>query len=1401
MSKIYQYKPAVKATLYKRMKLIRVVQRQLRGSCLVANSDGSRGEDESIASSGVNMILKTGSQSSHLDHDTLATAVAHSKRHWHKGLSRTVWKEEKQHKLNLEDLGNASTKKLVERFSSPASFPFQRIHSESEVGIGAYVGNHQGFIGAAKHKASDFQVDEIDVEGKVVELTDLTVPEFPDFSKEDIYHGRPWYTHFVIQKCMIDTYSIARALHKELKIPMHVIYSAGLKDRRGITTQRMCVRGHYPQQIVKALGAIKKSFVSVKVGNFSHSPYPLVVGSLSGNNFRITLRDVQAPKGVISRAVDSVVQNGFLNYFGLQRFGSGVIPSNVLGWCILSEKWQTLVDLVMKNELFGDSRDVVKGRRIWLETRDPSKVYQSIEDKHGDIAKMMQHLMLHPGDYENALKCMNHRLLTLWVMGYQSYIWNMIVTRRVHEFGLKPIEGDLVLVDKKAFYRRERLHEGLLAGASTEGLGKREDDIRHLVRPLSRAEASETPIEDVVLPVPGHGVAFPENEISLWYRRLLTRDGFSPEDFHLPWFASRGIYRQLLVKPCDFQWHLVHYNHMYEKLPPKNTPPFSESDPTYHIGGGKDQFQGLLLAFSLPAGCYATELIRELLKQSSGVHNHHSLCVNESVCICDWYRAMPSQQIFFGIYIPPQNVEGKENDNSMGVERVLTNREEALKIAKKHPGARFKAFSVQEDAIHFAQQGFSVRKDAGTAATDNANCEKPLPFKAPKPQDMTRLKKMIEAGEVDTFMQTVWDNPHVQQSGPYTEQLCGCLVPYTPGDKQIKNIWYNALHVGAIAKQAKLCQVLLDTIEDPEFTARLYPDDSPSAHRSRISFLMDLYLNTPDRAGNETPLHFAAKLGAVEVVRILVSYRMCDRERKNKHGETPRDIICSRCSDANPSTKKKIHQLLAEQYFIPLLGSDDTMPLKLLKPWSPDRHGSRPSALPLDQDLLPSGSPHKSQYQVNAYVGPLSSNEADALFKELKQSSSPRSNKRPGAYHDLKARGRAMAREHHVPWKEYWGFLGGFYDLSSDDGLQKLNEHLKNVSRSLTEPRKMVNMKRKRVMQGGSLAEESGSPRLVQVATPFSASLRKDGNVKIPEDSMTLDHSDRISKSARNLALVLTRAALDAHTEMSESLYSPISRESKLPIAMHVKMAQSTAEWIAEDDKMDVVGLLRDLLKRFDQRPNFYMDSSDDDDDDKAQSMLEPVRVGRGGASSWREPQQGKMRTSRLSKDSACILSQIQARLLQEVPLKTCECISNGNRPFQQWNARRLWPVEDKSESVAESEPEDEDVWVTPPSSPEDERPVTPDNSMEFFIHGEVPSRTDVEALAAISYLDSIQLAELYPYVFHWKTVMESLDPNELHRLERTPRRVAFTSSTASIAAPSTSVGFHLKQPLRAASC
>lgn len=50
---------------------------------------------------------------------------------------------------------------------------------EADVGILEFVGSTAPFNGVIKAKFSDFQVNEIDLDGNVVVLTDLTVPEPP----------------------------------------------------------------------------------------------------------------------------------------------------------------------------------------------------------------------------------------------------------------------------------------------------------------------------------------------------------------------------------------------------------------------------------------------------------------------------------------------------------------------------------------------------------------------------------------------------------------------------------------------------------------------------------------------------------------------------------------------------------------------------------------------------------------------------------------------------------------------------------------------------------------------------------------------------------------------------------------------------------------------------------------------------------------------------------------------------------------------------------------------------------------------------------------------------------------------------------------------------------------------
>ena len=59
---------------------------------------------------------------------------------------------------------------------------------------------------------------------------------------------------------------------------------------------------------------------------------------------------------------------------------------------------------------------------------------------------------------------------------------------------------------------------------------------------------------------------------------------------------------------------------------------------------------------------------------------------------------------------------------------------------------------------------------------------------------------------------------------------------------------YNALHVAAKENQAGIAQLLLDTLENPDFMRLMYPDDQEHMLQERIHYIVDLYLNTPDKA-------------------------------------------------------------------------------------------------------------------------------------------------------------------------------------------------------------------------------------------------------------------------------------------------------------------------------------------------------------------------------------------------------------------------------------------------------------------------------------------------------------------------------------------------------------------------
>lgn len=415
-----------------------------------------------------------------------------------------------------------------------------------------------------------------------------------------------------------------------------------------------------------------------------------------------------------------------------------------------------------------------------------------------------------------------------------------------------------------------------------------------------------------------------------------------------------------------------------------------------------------------------------------------------------------SVTLYYGVHVPQEDSNWCESKDQL---HVYTDKSKALDVVKKYKKGRFKSFKTHTEAKVFAEHGneqsFSSATETQTPVNNKKSYsaeEKSSNFKAPKSQDTVRFRKFIESGNLATVKQVVWENPrYLISSGD------------TPAILQ-EGFRYNALHVAVrVSCRADMCELILNTVGNPDFVRLLDGEDDCSNYLNRAQILVDLYLNTPDKGLNETPLHFAAKFGLKEVVRVLVSYPQCLKTVRNKYNQIPADIICSRKCQEDEVLKKEILLLLDEPFYVPVLRSEDNtmQPLigELFSPTSP---------LQFNYD------PISPRVEVSAFAGPMSKNQAVEFRKKWKTPprirgtptkklnisfdnsytmNSPASNtiyRLQDTEKGLERVGRDLAKEFHVDWKECWSFLNAYADLTSEEGLAKLEKFLEQRFNSST---------------------------------------------------------------------------------------------------------------------------------------------------------------------------------------------------------------------------------------------------------------------------------------------------------------------------------------------------------------
>lgn len=420
--------------------------------------------------------------------------------------------------------------------------------AEANIGMNFYMTSMDGTGGRLKTLPEDFIVTEISDPPEPKENGKFVIAEVTT---------RNWETNRLI-----------RLMSRNMGISRERIGFAGTKDKRAITTQLMSF-----EMPIEKLQDLNLKDVEIK--NAYLGKRNIQIGDLIGNSFKIRVKECDASPEKIEDTITSVISEikkmgGFPNYFGVQRFGVIRPITHIVGESLVRGDIEGAVRRYLSDPSEYEEEDVRNARMELVSRNDWKELVKIMPDQLSFEKMMVFHLADNPDDWIGAIDVLPKNLQMMFVHAYQSYLFNMMLSKRM-EIGLPlnvPVVGDVVIpLDSNKI----PLHENPIIST--------EKNIDLVTRQVHAGRAY------ITISLFGSESLLAEGQMGDIEREIIKKEMIKAEDFIVPGLnhcSSKGSRREILCPIKDIGYEL--------------------NDDGYSI------------SFSLPKGNYATCLMREFMK-------------------------------------------------------------------------------------------------------------------------------------------------------------------------------------------------------------------------------------------------------------------------------------------------------------------------------------------------------------------------------------------------------------------------------------------------------------------------------------------------------------------------------------------------------------------------------------------------------------------------------------------------------------------------------------------------------------------------------------------------------------------------------------------------------------------